>query len=78
MMEAANTSESSVNIYQTAGRKNQEDSHLHTRRRENLRSHSQVRVQTRVHTEKARFIFVIYLNDRLHSTTFKVSCKDVK
>jgi hypothetical protein len=40
MMEAANTSETSVNFYQTTRRNNPEDSHLHTRRRENQKSHS--------------------------------------
>jgi hypothetical protein len=39
MMEAASTSETSVNFYQTTRRNNPEDSHLHTRRRENLKSH---------------------------------------
>jgi hypothetical protein len=38
MMEAASTSETSVN-YQTTQRNNPEDSHLHTRRGENLKSH---------------------------------------
>jgi hypothetical protein len=38
MMEAASTSETSVNFYQTTWRNNPEDSHLHTRRRENLKS----------------------------------------
>jgi hypothetical protein len=37
MMEAACASETSVNFYQTTRRKNPEDSHLHTRRRENLK-----------------------------------------
>jgi hypothetical protein len=39
MMEAASTSETSVRFYQTTWRNNPEDSHLHTRRRENLKSH---------------------------------------
>jgi hypothetical protein len=39
MMEAASTSEMSVNFYQTTRRNNPEDSHLHARRRESLRSH---------------------------------------
>jgi hypothetical protein len=39
MMEAARTSETLVNFYQTTLRYNPEDSHLHTRRRENLKSH---------------------------------------
>jgi hypothetical protein len=38
MMEAASTSEMSVNFYETTWRKNPEDSHLHIRRRENLKS----------------------------------------
>jgi hypothetical protein len=40
IMEEAGTSEASVNFYQTTRRKNPEDSHLHIRRRENLKSHS--------------------------------------
>jgi hypothetical protein len=40
MMEAASASEMPVNFYQTTRRNDTEDSHLHTRRRENLRSHN--------------------------------------
>jgi hypothetical protein len=39
MMEEARTSETSVNAYQTTRRNNPKDSHLHTRRSENLISH---------------------------------------
>jgi hypothetical protein len=39
MMEAASTSETSVNFYQTTRRNIPEDSHLHARRREKLKSH---------------------------------------
>jgi hypothetical protein len=38
-MEATSTSETTVNFYQTTRRNNPEDSHRHTRRRENLKSH---------------------------------------
>jgi hypothetical protein len=38
MMEAASTSETLVNFYQTTRRNNPEDSHLHACR-ENLKSH---------------------------------------
>jgi hypothetical protein len=37
MMEAASTSETSANFYQTTRRNNPEDSPLDTRRRENLK-----------------------------------------
>jgi hypothetical protein len=40
MMEAESTSETSVNLYQTTRRKNAEDSCLHSRRRENPKSHN--------------------------------------
>jgi hypothetical protein len=39
MMEAAWTSETPVNVYQTTQRNNPEDSHLNNRRRENLKYH---------------------------------------
>jgi hypothetical protein len=39
MMEAVSSSETSVNIYQTTQCNISEDSHLHTRRCENLKSH---------------------------------------
>jgi hypothetical protein len=39
MMEAATTSATSENFYQTARRNNPEDGHLHTRRRVNLKCH---------------------------------------
>jgi hypothetical protein len=38
IMEAESTSETSVNFYQTTQSNNPEDSHFHTRRRENLKS----------------------------------------
>jgi hypothetical protein len=38
MMQAASTSETSENLYQSTRRNNLEDSPLHTRRRENLKS----------------------------------------
>jgi hypothetical protein len=39
MVGAVSTSETSVSFYQTARRNIPEDSHLHTRRRKNLKSH---------------------------------------
>jgi hypothetical protein len=41
VMEAARTSETLVNFYQTTRRYNPEDSHLRTHRRENLKSYLQ-------------------------------------
>jgi hypothetical protein len=40
MKEAVSTSEKSVNFYQTTWRNIPEESHLHTHRRENLKSHT--------------------------------------
>jgi hypothetical protein len=37
-MEAASTSETSVNFYQTTLRSNPKDSHLYSQRRENIKS----------------------------------------
>jgi hypothetical protein len=37
-MEAARTSETSVNFYQTTRRNNPDDVHIHTHRRENLKT----------------------------------------
>jgi hypothetical protein len=45
MMEAASTSETSVNFYQATQHNNPEDSHLHTYCRENLKSHYEMDVQ---------------------------------
>jgi hypothetical protein len=42
MMEAARTSETLVNFYQTTQCYNPEDSHLHTHRRENLKSYLEI------------------------------------
>jgi hypothetical protein len=39
MIKAVSTFETSVNLYHTTRRNNLEDSHLHTRRREDLKSH---------------------------------------
>jgi hypothetical protein len=39
MMETPGTAETSVNFHQTTRRNNPEDSHVHTRRREKLKSH---------------------------------------
>jgi hypothetical protein len=40
MVEGASTFGTSANFYQTTRRNNPEDSHLHIRRRENLKSHA--------------------------------------
>jgi hypothetical protein len=42
MVEAVSTSEMSVNFYDTTRRNIPEDNQLHTRRRENLKSHSNI------------------------------------
>jgi hypothetical protein len=42
IMEAVSISEKFVNFYQTTQRNIPEDSHLHTRSRENLKSHREI------------------------------------
>jgi hypothetical protein len=51
MMEAASTPITSVSFYQTTRRNIPEDSHLHIRRRENLKSH------------KVLFVHMFYFRD---------------
>jgi hypothetical protein len=46
MMEAARTSETLVNFYQTTRHYNPEYSHLHTHRRENLKSYTIKEIHT--------------------------------
>jgi hypothetical protein len=60
MIEAAKTSETSVNFYQTARHNDPEDSHLHTRRRKNLKSH----IFTPVH------ILFTYLSKKRHGENY--------
>jgi hypothetical protein len=48
MMEAVSTPETSVNVYQTTRCNIPEDRHLHTRRLENLKSHHDVYMITRI------------------------------
>jgi hypothetical protein len=48
MMEAASTSEMSVNFYQTTWRNNLEDSHLYTCRHENLKFHNTEKILIRM------------------------------
>jgi hypothetical protein len=55
-MEAARTSETLVNVYQTTRRYNPEDSHLRTHRSENLKSYG---------SEKAHSFKMDYLREAL-------------
>jgi hypothetical protein len=51
MMETASTSETSANFHQTTRRNNPEDSNLHTRRRENLKSHSDYLIPSKMFSD---------------------------
>jgi hypothetical protein len=62
MMEVASTSEMSVNFYQTTWHNNPEDSHLHTRCHENLKSHL-----THIKLRRQRWI-LIYITGVLKSS----------
>jgi hypothetical protein len=67
MMEAARTSETLVNFYQTTLRYNAEDSHLRTHRRENLKSYDLKELITS--TEKSS---LLEASSRLASQKFHV------
>jgi hypothetical protein len=57
-MEAARTSETSVDIQLRTRKHIPEDSELHTRRRENLKSHNQVLIYEYVRFKDAMFRLV--------------------
>jgi hypothetical protein len=61
MMEAAQASETLVNFYQSTRRYNPEDSHLHTHRRENLRSYFIFLVVFSLKVCDQNFVCVIHL-----------------
>jgi hypothetical protein len=66
MMEAASASETSVKFYQTTMRYNPVDSHLHTRRRENLKSYKIIQLYKSYHfillpTLSLAYMFKVFL-----------------
>jgi hypothetical protein len=63
MMEEASTSETWVNFYQTTRRNNPEDSHLQTRRCENLKSHDDFLVSKHVFLTKSEERTIVPNND---------------
>jgi hypothetical protein len=60
MMEAARTSETLVNFYQTTRRYNPEDRHLRTHRRENLKSYKLFSVFIRNYPDESLIFCKIY------------------
>jgi hypothetical protein len=73
MMEAASTSETSVNFHQTTRRNNPEDSHIHTRSRENQKSHF-IRLRFRYLLELfvLKLLQFIMLNGNISCAVFEV------
>jgi hypothetical protein len=66
MMEAARTSETLVNFYQTTRCSNPEDSNLHTHRRENLKSYLDYSMMvTVIIMELKRLLFSYFLRVRI-------------
>jgi hypothetical protein len=59
-MEAARSSETLVNFYQTTRRYNPEDSHLRTHRRENLKSYSYIVIGNFTKQSLSSFRIYIY------------------
>jgi hypothetical protein len=78
MMAAASTSETSVNFYQTTRRNIPHDSHPHTRRRVNLKSH---RVEYYLHDHHIPFwrdatnvnALLFYISPVLNALLFYIS-----
>jgi hypothetical protein len=68
MMEAACTSETSINFYQTFWCNNPEDSHRHTRCCENLKSHSGKKFAS-----KAFEVATLYVRDTNHKTIYRLN-----
>jgi hypothetical protein len=66
MMEAARTSETLVNFYQTAQRYNPEDSHLHTHRRDNLKSYMTSIYLSNIYLKSRRAISVLFKTKQNH------------
>jgi hypothetical protein len=64
VMEAASTSENSVNFYQTTRHNIPEDCHLHTRRRENLKYH-----QVKILPDEYN-CYIMWYNDLSETTCF--------
>jgi hypothetical protein len=56
MMEAIRTSETLVNCYQTTLRYNPEDSHLHTRHRENFKSYPSLALNLSNYQTRVKFL----------------------
>jgi hypothetical protein len=74
MMEAARTSETLVNFYQTTRCYYPEDSHLHTYRRENLKSYNVITdlrpFKVRL---KAQTFFIVRFYDHVHMLLINIS-----
>jgi hypothetical protein len=70
MMEAANTSETLVNFYQTTQRNNPEDSHLHTCRRENLKSRNNN--VSYAHAKSNIYIYVYQWSRSFKNSNFEI------
>jgi hypothetical protein len=60
-MGAASTSETSVNFYQTTRQNNTEHSYLHTRRRENLKSHKLKNVPIKLTSDELNKLYFIFI-----------------
>jgi hypothetical protein len=65
-MEAVNTKETSLNFYETTRRNIPENSHLHTRRRENLKSRTVITRNRRPKLDA--LVFESQRNTPAHST----------
>jgi hypothetical protein len=74
MMEAARTSETLVNFYQTTRRYNPEDSHLRTHRRENLKSYTaEIQLTLYMHEQNFSIRNTYLFKNQKNTSTNKIS-----
>jgi hypothetical protein len=72
--DEGSTYETSVNFYQTTRRNNPEDSHLHTGRRENLKSQKTILFTVLSYTQDYCWSWMLWVIENRHIQHFSILC----